>query len=89
MKLNSSDDKIIDNFDLETAQLIDPEKNIYGKRIDKPNSIKYFYLSESLQKKQLEAKARTVLKKLQEAKEIQEVIVKKKSYLRSSESIMS
>jgi transposase len=78
MKLNSSDDKIIESFDLETAQLIDPEKNIYGIKIVKPNSIKYFYFSESLQEKQLEARARTVLKKLQEAKEIQEIIIKNK-----------
>ncbi|MDR7667333.1 transposase, partial [Methanosarcina sp. Z-7115] len=78
MKLNSSDDKIIESFDLEIAQLIDPEKNIYGIKIVKPNSIKYFYFSESLQEKQLEARARTVLKKLQEAKEIQEVITKNK-----------
>lgn len=78
MKLNKSDDKIIEKFDLETAQLIDPEKSIYGIKIVKPNSIKYFYFSKSLQEKQLEAKARTVLKKLQEAKEIQEVIVKNK-----------
>jgi len=78
MKLNKSDDKIIEKFDLETAQLIDPEKSIYGIKIVKPNSIKYFYFSESLQEKQLEAKARTVLRKLQEAKEIQEVIVKNK-----------
>ena len=78
MKLNKSDDKIIEKFDLETAQLVDSEKGIYGEKIVKPNSIKYFYFSESLQEKQLEAKARTVLKKLQEAKDIQEVIVKNK-----------
>ena len=78
MKLNASDDKIIENFDIETAELIDSEKSIYGIKIVKPNSIKYFYCSESLQEKQLEAKARTVLKKLQEAKEIQEIIVKNK-----------
>jgi transposase len=78
MKLNASDDKIIENFDIETAELIDSEKSIYGIKIVKPNSIKYFYFSESLQEKQLEAKARTVLKKLQEAKEIQEIIVKNK-----------
>jgi transposase len=78
MKLNSSDDKIIESFDLESAQVVDSEKSIYGIKVVKPNSIKYFYFSESLQKKQLEAKARTVLKKLQEAKEIQEVIVKNK-----------
>jgi transposase len=78
MKLNKSDDKIIETFDLETAQMVDPQKGIYGIKIVKPNSIKYFYFSESLQGKQLEAKARTVLKKLKEAKEIQEVIVKNK-----------
>ncbi len=78
MKLNASDDKIIVNFDKDKAELIDSEKSIYGIKIVKPNSIKYFYFSESLQEKQLEAKARTVLKKLQEAKEIQEIIVKNK-----------
>ena len=40
MKLNSSDDKIIESFDQEIAQLIDPEKNLYGIKIVKPNSIK-------------------------------------------------
>ena len=54
MKLNSSDDKIIENFDLERAELIDSKKGIYGIKIIKPSSIKYFYFSESLQKKQLE-----------------------------------
>jgi transposase len=78
MKLNASDNKIIENFDKNKAELIDSEKSIYGIKIVKPNSIKYFYFSESLQEKQLEAKARTVLKKLQEAKEIQEIIVKNK-----------
>ena len=78
MKLNASDDKIIEKFNVTKAELIDSEKGIYGIKIVKPNSIKYFYFSESLQEKQLEAKARTVLKKLQEAKEIQEIIVKNK-----------
>ena len=78
MKLNTSDEKIIENFDPKTAELVDSEKSIYGIKIVKPSSIKYFYYSESLQKKQLESKARTVLKKLQEAKEIQEVIIKNK-----------
>jgi transposase len=78
MKLNASDDKIIENFDIDNAELIDSQKSIYGIKIVKPNSIKYFYFSESLQEKQLEAKARIVLKKLQEAKEIQEIVVKNK-----------
>jgi len=76
MKLNASDDKIIEKFDPEKAELVDSKKSIYGIKITKPSSIKYFYFSESLQKKQLESKARTILKKLQEAKEIQEVITK-------------
>ncbi|HEX7467633.1 MAG TPA: IS1634 family transposase, partial [Methanobacterium sp.] len=78
MKLNASDDKIIEKFDPEKAELVDSKKSIYGIKIVKPNSIKYFYFSETLKEKQLEAKARTVLRKLQEAKEIQEVIVKNK-----------
>jgi transposase len=78
MKLNKSDDKIIKNFDLERAELIDSEKGIYGIKIVKPSSIKYFYFSESLQKRQLEAKARAVMRKLQEAKEIQKVVIKNK-----------
>jgi transposase len=78
MKLNASDDKIIEKFDQEKAELVDSKKSIYGIKITKPSSIKYFYFSESLKKKQLESKARTILKKLQEAKEIQEVITKNK-----------
>jgi len=78
MKLNKSDDKIIEKFDLERAELIDSEKGIYGIKIVKPSSIKYFYFSEYLQKRQLEAKARAVMKKLQEAKEIQKVVENKK-----------
>jgi len=64
MKLNTSDDKIIENFDLERAERIDSEKGRYEIKIVKPGSIKYFYFSESLQKRQLEAKARAIMKKL-------------------------
>ncbi|AGF96139.1 Mobile element protein [Methanosarcina mazei Tuc01] len=42
------------------------------------SSIKYFYFSESLQKRQLEARARAVMRKLKEAKEIQKAVVNKK-----------
>ena len=65
---------------MEKAECIDSEKGIYGIKIVKPSSIKYFYFSESLQKRQLEAKARAVVRKLQEAKEIQKVVINKKSY---------
>jgi len=85
MKLNSSDDKIIENFDLERAELIYAKKGIYGIKIVKPSTIKYFYFSESLQKKQLEAKARAAMKKLQEAKEVQKAVINKKSFPKDSE----
>ena len=87
MKLNTSDDKIIEKFDLERAELIDSKKGIYGIKIVKPSSIKYFYFSESLQKRQLEARARAraVMRKLQEAKEIHKAVINKKSFLRNSE----
>jgi len=78
MKLNTSDDKIIENFHLEKAELIDAEKGLYGIKIVKLSSIKYLYFSESLQKRQLESKARAVMRKLKEAKEIQKAIINNK-----------
>lgn len=78
MKLNTSDDKIIEKFDPEKAELIDAKKGLYGIKIVKPSSIKYFYFSEALQKRQLEAKARAIMRKLKEAREIQKAIVNKK-----------
>jgi hypothetical protein len=70
MKLNASDDRIIENFEKDCKVLIKPEKRIFGIKIVKLNSIKYFYFSEPLQEKQLEAKARAAMRKLKEAKEI-------------------
>jgi transposase len=78
MKLNTGDDKINESFDLERAELIDSKKGIYGIKIVKPSSIKYLYFSESLQKRQLEAKARAVMRKLKEVKEIQKAVIKNK-----------
>lgn len=75
-KLNKSDDKIIAQFDKLDTEIIDKEKGIYGYKIVKPNSINYFYFSETLQKDQLESKARKILRMVQEAKEIQESIDK-------------
>jgi transposase len=65
MKLNASYDKIIENFKKDCKVLIKHEKRIFGIKIVKLNSIKYFYFSEPLQEKQLEAKERTIFKKLQ------------------------
>jgi len=77
-KLNKSDDKRIKEFDRSKAELIDAEKGIYGIKFVKPSSIDYFYFSETLQKQQLESRARSALRKLQEAKEIQNSIDKNK-----------
>jgi transposase len=77
-KLNKSDDKRIENFDKSKAELIDAEKGVYGIKFVKPSSIDYFYFSETLQKQQLESRARSALRKLQEAKEIQNSIDKDK-----------
>jgi len=75
-KLNKSDDKIIARFDELDTEIIDGEKGIYGYKIVKPNSINYFYFSETLQKDQLASKARKILRMVQEAKEIQESVDK-------------
>ena len=82
MKLNESHDKIIavfDKDDKDNVKLVDSKKGIYGIKIVKPSSIKYFYFSEFLQKRQLESKARAVMRKLEEAKEIQKAITNKKN----------
>lgn len=73
-KLNTSDDKRIKEFDKSKAELVDAEKGIYGIKFVKPSSIDYFYFSETLQKDQLKSQARKALRKLQEAKEIQNSI---------------
>jgi transposase len=73
-KLNTSDDKRIKEFDKSKAELVDAEKGIYGIKFIKPSSIDYFYFSGTLQKDQLKSQARKALKKLQEAKEIQNSI---------------
>jgi transposase len=73
-KLNKSDDKIIEKFGQLDTEVIDEEKGIYGYKIVKPNSINYLFFSKTLQKQQLESKARKILRMIHEAKEIQESI---------------
>jgi transposase len=77
-KLNKSDDKRIEKFDKSKAELIDAEKGVYGIKFVKPSGIDYFYFSETLQKQQLESMARNALRKLREAKDIQNSIDKNK-----------
>lgn len=77
-KLNKVMNKRIKSFDNSKAELIDAEKGIYGIKFVKPSSIDYFFFSETLQKEQLKSRARKALRKLQEAKEIQNSIDNKK-----------
>ena len=77
-KLNRSDDKLIANFQNYSPELIDSESGIYGIKIVKPSSISYLYFSKKLQKEQLNSKARKVMRKMKEAKDIQESIDKNK-----------
>ena len=70
-KLNLSDDKRIKYFDTKTAELIDPISNVYGLKIVYPSRIDYLFFSEQLKADQIAARKRAALKKLAEAKEIQ------------------
>ena len=77
-KLNKSDDKIIADFDEYYPEIVDSDNGIYGIKINKPNSVSYLYFSEKLQKEQLESKGRKVLRQIHEAKELQDIIDRKK-----------
>jgi len=73
-KLNGSDDIRIKNFQKNKAECIDLKDEVYGIKFVKPNSIDYFFSSETLKKQQLEARKRIALRKLHEAQEIQECL---------------
>ena len=53
-KLNTSDDKRIEEFDKSQAVLIDPDDGIYGIKYQKPSGYSFFYFSEKRQLQQLE-----------------------------------
>ena len=78
-KLNKSDDKIIAKFEEYHPEVIDAETGVRGIKIEKPNSINYFFFSKKLQKEQLESRARKVVRQIKEAKDIQESIDKNKA----------
>jgi transposase len=77
-KLNKSADKIITDFAEYYPEIVDQENGIYGIKITKPSSVNHLYFSEKLQKEQLESKGRKVLRQIHEARELQEIIDKKK-----------
>jgi transposase len=77
-KLNKSDDKRFAAFDRKKWQLLDAERGIYGLKVVYPSRVDYFYFSEHLEEKQVEAKLRRAEQKLVEAKEIQRSLDKKR-----------
>ena len=77
-KLNKSDDQRIKEFSKHRAELIDSDARVYGLKYVKPNSIDYFFFSETLKNQQLEARKRVALKKLHEAQDIQACLDRKK-----------
>jgi len=77
-KLNKCDDKRIIAFDKSKAKLINVKQQVFGIKYETPKKFDYFFFSEALQKNQIEAKKRKASKKLEEAKEIQDCIDKKK-----------
>lgn len=77
-KLNKSDDNRIKRFDKTKTELVNPGNRIWGVKFEKPHSTDYFYLSETLEKQQIETKMRRAAQKLAEAKEIQSCIDRNK-----------
>lgn len=73
-KLNSSDDKRIKNFVKSAENCIDPVNGVYGEIVEYPSRFDYFFFSEQLQCKQIEAKLRFAERKLSQAKEMQHAL---------------
>ena len=70
-KLNKSDDKRIEVFFESRPEQLDKNDAVYGIKYVKPSRIDYFYYSGKLKREQLESRHRRALRKLEEAKEIQ------------------
>lgn len=73
-KLNKSDDKIIEEFDLSKAELVDPVNGVYGIKIPFPSRINYFYFSRKLEYEQLQSRKRKAQRMYDQAKAIQDSI---------------
>lgn len=75
-KLNKSDDKRIETFFESGPVQIDKDDAVYGIKYAKPSRIDYFYYSGKLKREQLESRHRRALRKLEEAREIQNSLEK-------------
>ena len=73
-KLNKSDDKIIKDFSLSEAELVNAEDGIYGIKIHYPSRINYFYFSKKLEWEQLQSRKRKAQRMYDQAKAIQDSI---------------
>ena len=77
-KLNKSHDKLIEKFDKTEAECVNEVDGIYGIKLERPNRTDYFYFSEKLQHEKMKAKIRKAERLLLQAKEVQNIIEKKK-----------
>jgi transposase len=78
-KLNSSDDKLIQKFVKSKDNCVNETQRVYGEIIEYPSRYDYFFFSEQLQHDQIESKLRFAERKLAEAKDIQQALIKGKS----------
>ncbi|WP_409199113.1 hypothetical protein [Methanospirillum lacunae] len=84
-KLNKSDDKIIAEFETYNPQVIEKDSGIRGIKIEKPNSTNYLYVSEKLQKEQLEYRARKIVSEIKEQRPFRRVLTRIRLFQNDSE----
>ena len=78
-KLNTSDDKLIEQFWSLKPELVDSEQGIYGFKQTFPSRHNYFFFSEKLQRENLASALRKAERQLKEAKEIESASLKGKA----------
>lgn len=70
-KLNTSDDKIINNFWKEKPILVDSKNEVYGIKKQFPSRINYFFFSKKLKQENISSALRKAERQLKEAKDIE------------------
>jgi len=77
-KLNKSHDKLIEKFDTTEAECVNEVDGIYGTKLERPSRTDYFFFSEKLQHDKMKSKIRKAERLLLQAKDVQNIIEKKK-----------
>ena len=77
-RLNKSDDRIFAEFSRDTWECIDPEKGEYCMKKRFPSRVNYYFFSAALKELEMKGVEKRAVKKLREAKEVQNDIEKGK-----------